>query len=191
MMLLPLSERFGDDTQYIAARIRTGNVSETLDFIENTWENFAPGYPFTYSFLDEDFNRLYVNEQRKRKVSVIFSMLAIFISSLGLFGLASFITERRTKEVGVRKVLGATVTNITLLLSKDFVKWVLIANVIAWPIAYFSLNRWLHNFAYRIDIGVWLFVISGISTLVIALLTVSYQSVKAAVANPVESLRSE
>lgn len=136
-------------------------------------------------------SELYRNEQRMGKIVGYFTFLAIAISCLGLFGMASFMTEQRTKEIGIRKVLGAPVSRIILLLSADFTKWVLAANIIAWPVAYFAISKWLENFAYRTDLNMSIFILSGILALVTALLTVSYQTLRAALANPVDSLRYE
>lgn len=176
---------------YISVRLSTENISETIGYVENTWRDFAPNKPFEYSFLDEDYNNLYINEQQTRKLFSIFSFLAIFIACLGLFGLASFIADRRTKEIGIRKVLGASVLRIVQILNKSFMKWVLLANLIAWPAAWFVMNRWLQNFAYRIDLSWWMFVLAALLALVIAFITVSFQTVKAALRNPVDSLRYE
>ncbi len=175
----------------VAVRIRPQNLPATLAFLENKWRLFVPHHPFEYSFLDADFDALYRAEQRTGKIFGTFSALAIFIACLGLFGLASFTTEQRTKEIGVRKVLGASVSQVVVLLSKDFTRLVLIALMIAAPVAYLAMNRWLQDFAYRINIGAWTFVLAGGLALVIALLTVSFQSIKAALANPVEALRYE
>lgn len=175
----------------ILVRIRPENISTTLKFLALKWREFAPHWPFEYIFLEEDFNKLYRAENSLVRIFGYFSFIAILIACLGLFGLASFTTERRIKEIGIRKVLGASVPGIVLLLSKDFTKWVLMANIIAWPIAYFVMNRWLQNFAYRINIGIGIFLLSAMAAFVIALATVSYQAVKAALANPVESLRYE
>jgi putative ABC transport system permease protein len=144
-----------------------------------------------YYFLDENFNELYQAERRTGKIAGAFTVLAVFIAVLGLFGLASFATEQRTKEIGIRKMLGASLAGIVGLLSKDFVRLVLFANLIAWPSAYLAMNKWLQDFAYRIDIGWWVFALAGGMALVIALLTVSTQAIKAALANPVEALRYE
>jgi putative ABC transport system permease protein len=176
---------------YISVRLSTENISETIGYVENTWRDFAPNKPFEYSFLDQDYNNLYINEQQTRKLFSIFSFLAIFIACLGLFGLASFIADRRTKEIGIRKVLGASVLRIVQILNKSFMKWVLLANLIAWPAAWFVMNRWLQNFAYRIDLSWWMFVLGALLALVIAFITVSFQTVKAALRNPVDSLRYE
>ncbi|MGD8534795.1 MAG: hypothetical protein PVF66_03020, partial [Candidatus Aminicenantes bacterium] len=146
---------------------------------------------FQYSFLDEDFDKLYRTEMRLGKIFTVVTFLAIFIACLGLFGLAAFEAAQRTKEMGIRKVLGASVSGIVLLLSKEFTKWVLLANIIAWPVAYYAMNRWLQNFAYRISFGLWVLILSAGLAFIVALLTVSYQAVKVSLANPVDTLRYE
>ena len=176
---------------YLAIRLHPGNVAEAISAVEETWKKLAPNQPFSYTFLDQDYARLYNREQQMSHVFQIFSGLAILIACLGLFGLAAFTTQQRTKEIGIRKILGASVSGIVCLLSKDFLKLVLIANIIAWPIAYYAMNQWLQSFAYRIDLGISTFILSGLIALLIALLTVSYQAIKAARANPVEALRYE
>ncbi len=177
--------------QGLSVRIKTENVSETLAFLRKKWPAFSPLYPFEYSFLDEDFNKLYRADEKVGQLFGIFSSLAIFVACLGLFGLASFTTEQRTKEIGIRKVLGSSVSGILLLLSKEFAKWILWANIIAWPIAWYLSRNWLQNFAYRIGVQIWIFFLSGFLALVIALLTISYQSLKAALADPIDSLKYE
>jgi len=134
---------------------------------------------------------LYQKETKLGQIFSYFTVIAIFIACLGLFGLASFITEERTKEIGIRKVLGGSVSDIVMLLSRGFTKWIVLANFIAWPVAYYFMNKWLQNFAYRVNLSVWIFILSGLAALAIALLTVSYQSIKAATANPVEALKYE
>jgi putative ABC transport system permease protein len=176
---------------YVVVRIPRTDLENSLKLLESEWKAFAPTMPFEYKFLDEGFEEQYLAEQRLGKIFLIFSILTIFIACIGLLGLAAFATEQRTKEIGVRKVLGASVPNLVTLLSKDFSKWVLLANLIAWPVAYFVMNKWLQNFAYRIDIGWWVFALAGGLALLIALLTVSTQAIKAALANPVEALRYE
>jgi putative ABC transport system permease protein len=176
---------------YIAVRLRPQNVSESLSFLQEKWQAYEPGYPWRYFFLDEDFGRLFAREERQSQIFGTFTILAIVIACLGLFGLASFVAEQRTQEIGIRKVLGASLAGIVGLLSKDFVKLVLVANVIAWPVAYVAIQHWLQNFAYRVEIGWEVFVLAGGIALLIALLTVSVQALKAALANPVESLRYE
>jgi len=177
--------------QFLSLRMRSENIPATLAFIASKWRAFAPEQPLDYFFLDENFNGLYQAEQRTGKIAGAFTVLAVFIAVLGLFGLASFAAEQRTKEIGIRKVLGASVAGIVRLLSKEFVKLVLVANLIAWPIAYYVMNKWLQDFAYRINIGWWVFALAGGIALIIALLTVSTQAIKAALANPVEALRYE
>jgi len=174
-----------------SVRVRPESVSETLAFLERKWAALDPGHPFDYTFFDEQFGRLHLTEQRLGQLLGYVALLAIFIAGLGLFGLAMFTTQQRTKEIGVRKVLGASIASIAGLLSKDFFKLVLAANLVAWPIAYFAMNIWLLDFAYRIEIGWWVFVLAGGTALLIALLTVSTQALKAALANPVEALRYE
>jgi putative ABC transport system permease protein len=176
---------------YISVRLNTENIVQTILYVENTWKNFAPGKPFEYSFLDDDYDSLYMNEMQTRKLFSIFSFLAIFIACLGLFGLASFIAERKTNEIGIRKILGASVPRIVNHLNKRFIKWVLIATLIAWPAAWYAMSRWLQNFAYRIDLSWWMFVLAAVLAIMIALITVSFQTVKAALKNPADSLRYE
>jgi putative ABC transport system permease protein len=151
----------------------------------------APGQPFNYRFMDEDFDNVYRSEQRVGQIFITFATISIIIGCLGLFGLSAFTAERRTKEIGVRKVLGASVANIVALLSKEFIKLIMIAIVIGSPIAWFGMNHWLSDFAYHVDLAWWMFAAAGLLAIVIALLTVSFQSVKAALTNPVKSLKSE
>jgi putative ABC transport system permease protein len=177
--------------RYVIVKIKPNRIREVLKFLEKRWEVLQPAFPFEYSFLDEAFDRQYSFEKKLSQIFSYFTFLAIFIACMGLFGLASFTTEQRTKEIGIRKALGASVSGIILLLSKEFTKWVLVANIIAWPIVYLAMNRWLQNFAYRINIGLGTFVLSALLALLIALLTVGYQALRAATANPVEALRYE
>ncbi|MEJ2614401.1 MAG: ABC transporter permease [Ignavibacteriaceae bacterium] len=176
---------------YISVRIKTGNLPETIKFVKSEWDEFASGVPFEYSFLNEDYDNLYTNEKQTEQLLAVFSFLAIFIACLGLLGLASYIAGLRTKEIGIRKILGASVSGIVLSLSTEFIKWVVLANIIAWPLAYYFMNNWLQNFAYRINISWWVFIFSGSIALLIAFATVSFQAIKAATANPVKSLRYE
>jgi putative ABC transport system permease protein len=175
----------------ISVRLNTENISETVKYIEDTWNNFALNKPFEYSYLDEDYDNLYLNEKQTRKLFTIFSFLAILIACLGLFGLASFTTDRRTKEIGIRKVFSASVSAIIFTLNKNFAKWVLIANLIAWPAAWFIMKKWLQNFAYRVELSLWMFVLAALLALLISLIIVSLQTVKAAFKNPADSLRYE
>jgi putative ABC transport system permease protein len=176
---------------YIITRIPSENYASAIKYLEGVWDRINPECPFDYHFLDEDFDRLYWDEQRLGKIFGYFTCLAIFIACLGLYGLAAFVAEQKTKEIGIRKVLGASILGITAMMSKEFTKWVLLANVIAWPVAYFVMHMWLQNFAYRTSIRLWTFILSAALALIIAMLTVSYQSIKAAAANPVNSLRNE
>ena len=175
----------------VLVRIEAGKTTETLAKIESICKKLNPKFPFTYSFTDQEYARQYQSEQVVSKLSNFFAFLAIFISCLGLFGLAAFMAEQRTKEIGVRKVLGASVQNIVGLLSQDFLKLVLLGIVIASPIAWYGMNKWLDGFAYKIDISWWVFALAGILAVGIALLTVSFQSVKAALMNPVKSLKTD
>lgn len=187
----PLSLFLSKSTGLISFKLNTENIKGLLNQIEGEWKIQAPGMPFSYRFLDESFDEMYQVEQRVGKIALIFSVLAIAIACLGLFGLATFIAEQRTKEIGIRKVLGCTVQGIIQLLSMDFVKLVSIAFVIAAPVAWWAMNKWLNDFAYRIHIQWWIFALAGLLALIIALTTVSSQAIRAALSNPVKSLRSE
>ncbi len=176
---------------YLGLRVETADMEAFVRRLHGIWDEMAPAQPFAYSFLDERFNRLYGSETRIGRITGIFAALAVFIACLGLLGLATFTVQQRTKEIGVRKVLGATTAGIVGLLSKDFLKLVVLAIVFASPLAWYGMHRWLQDFAYRIDMPWWLFVLAGLLAVGVAFLTVSFQSVKAALANPVRSLRSE
>ncbi len=180
-----------DGFRIFSIRISSEDVPKTIAFLEDTWKKFSPEYPFEYSFLDEQIDRMYRTEQRLGRSFFYFTMIAIFIACLGLFGLVSYSAERRTKEIGIRKVLGAQISDITWLMSKEFLFLVFTANIVAWPAAYYFMNKWLQNFAYRINIGLGVFIASGTIALVIAMITASFQSIKAATANPADSLRYE
>ena len=173
--------------------IRSGSddIPGTLSVVRQVWEDVNPDSPFEYEFLDDTYARLYEKEKKTTQIFRYFTFLAIVISCLGLFGLASFMAERRTKEIGVRKVLGAPVPRMILLLSKEFARWVLVANIIAWPAGYLIMRRMLQVYAYRIRLTFDLFFFAGFIALVIAIVTVGYQAFKAARANPVQSLRYE
>lgn len=175
----------------VSIKVSSNHLPATIAAIENKWNTLIPARPFSYFFLDEYFDEQYKSEQRFGKLFLNFAVLAIIISCLGLLGLASYSTMQRTREIGIRKVLGATVPNIVNLLSKDFLKLVVIAIVIASPIAWFAMHKWLQDFAYRIPISWWIFVLAAVTAAIIAIVTVSFQAIKAAVANPVLSLRSE
>jgi putative ABC transport system permease protein len=176
---------------YFTLKIDGRDIPETLVAAQRINERFDPSHPFEYNFLDERLNDFYLADQKVGRLFGIAAALAILIACLGLFGLASYTTEQRTKEIGVRKVLGASAPHIVLLLSKDIAKLMLVAFLVASPLAYYAMNKWLQDFAYRIDVGWSTFGLTGILTLAIALLTVSYQAIKAALANPVDSLRYE
>jgi putative ABC transport system permease protein len=172
-------------------KISGNNIPAALTHIENVWRKFLPEVPYQYTFLDENFDRLYQSEQRQGTIFTVFACIAIFIACLGLFGLSAFAITQRLKEIGIRKVLGADVSTIVGLLSKDFLKLVIIAAVIAFPIAWYAMDSWLQDFAYRINIPWWIFLVAGILAAMVALLTISFQAVRAALANPVRALRSE
>ena len=181
-----------NDFKYVFfIKIAPGNISKAMDAIAATWKKFVPDAPFDYQFMNQAFDNLYKDDLKISKLVLLFSCISIIISALGLFGLAAFVAEQRRKEIGIRKVMGATITQITTMLSKDFVTLVLIAVVIASPIAYWLMNKWLQNFVYRIHISGWIFLAAGFAAVAIAAVTVSFQSIKAAIANPVKSLRSE
>ena len=188
-LILRLDEKWGWGT--ILIRTKAGQTKQAIASLEKTFKSINPKIPFTYQFSDQEFERLYKSEAMVSKLSNGFAFLAIFISCLGLFGLATFMAAQRTKEIGVRKVLGASVPNIVAMFSGDFLKLIGIAMLFAFPIAWYSMNHWLQNFAYKISIEWWMFGIAAIITIFIALLTVSYQSIKAALGNPVKSLRTE
>ena len=175
----------------ISIKISGGNISAAIDHIEKVWKQFLPQSPFDYNFVDERFAKLYDSEKRQGTIFTIFAGIAIFIACLGLFGLSSFTITQRIKEIGIRKVLGASAASIVQLLSKDFLKLVLIAAVIAFPVAWYAMHQWLLDFAYRISIPWWIFIVAGIVAAVIALATISLLTVKAAMSNPVKSLRTE
>jgi putative ABC transport system permease protein len=178
-------------SDYLTIKLSTQNLSATMQQIENKWKAFAPDRPIQYSFLDETFAQLYKAETNFQKVFIVLVILSIVIACLGLFGLAAFTAEQRTKEIGIRKVLGASVSGIAAMLSKDFLKLVIISIVIASPLAYWAMNKWLQDYAYRIQINWWIFLIAGILAILIAIITISFQAIKAAIANPVKSLRTE
>ncbi len=187
----PLCFQLGKSRGLAIFRYQGAKTANVIAALERQWKQLAPDQPFSYRFLDESFAEMYQAEQRIGKIAALFALLSILISCLGLFGLASFMAEQRTKEIGIRKVLGASVAGITGLLARDFLKLVVVAIVIASPIAYWAMDQWLADFTYRIDISWWMFVLAGLAAIGIAFLTVSFQSVKAALANPIKSLRNE
>jgi putative ABC transport system permease protein len=177
--------------QFLSIKINTGNLPGTIRALADQWQKAVPNRPFTYFFLDEDFNSQYVAEERFGHLFIYFSVLALFISSLGLLGLSAYSTLQRTREIGIRKVLGSSVSAIVGLLSGDFVRLVVIAFVIACPISWLAMHQWLQGFAYRTTLNAGIFVLAGAGALLIAILTISFQAIKAALANPVKSLRIE
>jgi putative ABC transport system permease protein len=190
-MVTPLAFLLENDNGNISVRMSAADNSDLIAQISSKWKAFAPGQPFDYTFMDEDFAKLYTTEQRTGKIFITFAVIAIVIACLGLFGLITYAAEQRVKEIGIRKVLGATVTNITGMLSASFLKLVAIAGLIAFPLAWWAMNTWLRDFAYRVSIQWWVFVLTGVIALLIAFMTVYFQAMKAAVSNPVKSLRSE
>src|SRR5579871_116997 len=176
---------------YVIANVRTSHYTGLIKEMENAWGRVNPGIPFEYSFLDNELQKNYQKDQRAAAILSYFTMVAIGIACLGLFGLSAFSAEQRTREIGIRKVLGASATNVASLLSKDFIKLVLLATVIGSPLAWFIMNKWLEDFAYRIDVSWWMIAIAGLLAILIALITVSLQTIRAAIANPVKSLRTE
>ncbi|MBN1301893.1 MAG: ABC transporter permease [Melioribacteraceae bacterium] len=181
-------QRYGSK---VTIRVAADNITGTVESIKKIWSDYAGNQAFEYTFFDEDFARLYKNEMRTGRLFTSFSVLAVIIACLGLFGMAAYTTEQRKKEIGIRKVLGANSLTILLLLSKEFSKWILISNFIAFPVSYLLMNKWLQNFEYKTEINLWIFIISGLIALIIAVLTVSSHSVKAALSNPVKSLKYE
>jgi len=182
---------FPDAAWKVAVKMKTANINTTIKAVSNAWSKFTPEYPIEYKFLDENFEQMYKAEDKLKSLLWIFTGIAIFVGCLGLFGLAAYTAERRRKEVGIRKVLGATTQSVVLLLSKDFVKLVAISLLVASPVAWYFMNKWLQNFSYRINIGWWVFAIAAVLAISIAFVTVSFQAIKAAIANPVKSLRTE
>ncbi len=187
----PLVITLGRTQYYMIIRIRPDNLPSTLAYMKNKWNELFPGQSFDYSFLDEDFEQVYKSEIRMGKVFNSIAILAVLIAALGLFGLVSFATARRTKEIGIRKVLGASISRIAVLMAKESTGCILLANLIAWPIAWYAMSRWFQNFAYRTPITLWPFILAGGLAIFIAFLTMSFQIMKAASANPVDSLRYE
>jgi len=176
---------------YLSVKISAFDIPETVAYIEETWKKFSPDKPVEYFFLDDQIDRMYRDERRLGQIFNYFTFLAIFIACLGLYGLVSYSAERKTREIGIRKVLGAGISNIAVILSKEFLLILVFANIIAWPIAWFTMNRWLQNFAYRVNLEFWIFGFSGILVISIAFISISYQIIRAAHANPADSLRTE
>jgi putative ABC transport system permease protein len=187
----PLCMMLGSSTMLTSFKVATTDIKSLVKQIETKWKAMAPGMPFSYRFMDESFDDMYRGEQRVGEVAITFAMLTILIACLGLFGLVTYAAEQRIKEIGIRKVLGATIADIVTMLSKDFLKLVAVASVIAFPVAWWSMNKWLQDFAYRVNIGWWIFLVAAAAALLIALITISFQAIKAALASPVKNLRTE
>jgi len=186
----PVVLQLGDDTGDLSIKVQTAGLPALLAKIEDDWHGLSQA-PFQYSFMNQDFDAMYRSEQRTGTIALLLTSLAIIIACLGLFGLAAYAAEQRAKEIGIRKILGASIANITGMLSKDFIKLVCLAILISSPIAWYLMHKWLEGFAYRTDFQWWIIAIAGAGAILIAFLTISMQSIKAAVANPVKSLRSE
>jgi putative ABC transport system permease protein len=182
---------YSEFSSYVAMKVKTDNIKETIDHTKSKWDEFFPLTPFSYFFLDEKYNQQYKADAQFGMVMAAFSTIALVIACLGLFGLSSFAILQRTKEIGIRKVLGGSVVQIVQLLSRDFIKWVLVASVLAMPLAYLAAEKWLSGYAVRIQLNVWVFIIPLIVITIISILTVSLQTFKAANAKPVDSLKSE
>ena len=179
------------EANFLSVKISSNNIEKTIEYLSDKWKEFGQIKPMEYSFFDDNFNELYQSEIQSEKVFSIFAVLAIIIACLGLFGLTAFTAEQRKKEIGIRKVLGATVTNIVAMLSKEFLLLVVVANVIAWPVSYYLMNKWLEDFAYKTEMNIGIFLFSGLAVLIIALITISFQAINAAISNPVNSIRYE
>jgi len=190
-MEITVLQIFPEAAWKVAVKVNTAGISGTLKSVEKVWNEFSPDYPLEYNFMDENFAKMYQEEDKLQSLVWIFTCLAIFIGCMGLFGLTAYAAQRRKKELGIRKVLGASTHGLVVLLSKDFIKFVFLSLAIASPIAWTLMNKWLQHFAYRISIGWETFAFAGFSVLLIAVLTVSLQAIKAALANPVNTLRNE
>jgi ABC-type antimicrobial peptide transport system permease subunit len=176
---------------FVCIRHRAGKTAAVIDFLDEKWQKFVPGRPFRYNLLSQSIENYYKSERRVSSLIQYFTVLAVFIACLGLYGLSAFLAERKTKEIGIRKVLGAKISGIIILFSGEFSKWVVISSLIAWPVAWVLMREWLDRFTYKVDLDIWTYIISAMFAVVIAVITVSYQSLKAALANPVEALRYE
>ncbi len=187
----PLCMRLGNSNDLVSFKIATAHTQNLIPAIEKKWKEMASGMPFSYRFMDDAFNEMYLSEQRVSTIAIVFAILAVFIACLGLFGLVTYMAEQRTKEIGVRKVLGASVGDLVTLLSKDFLRLVIISTIIAFPVAWWGMHHWLQDFAYRTELSWWIFLAAAVIALMVALITISFQAIKAANANPVKSLRTE
>ena len=173
----------------ISVKINSNNIQETLEYLESKWAEYEPGHTFNYTFLDQSLAQFYIKESNSAKIFVVLTLISLLLSAMGLYGMISYMVEKRIKEIGIRKVNGAKISEILAMLNKDFIKWVAIAFIIASPVAWFAMHKWLQNFAYKTELSWWIFALAGLLALGIALLTVSFQSLKAATRNPVEALR--
>ena len=187
----PLGFILGTKGGSCSFKINSKNIASILKQTEVKWKSMAPNMPFSFRFMDESFNEMYKSERNIGVTALSASLFAVFVACLGLFGLSSFMAQQKTKEIGIRKTLGASIYSILVLLLKDFLKWIIVANIIAWPVSYYFMHKWLQDYAYRISISWWIFIISFVVALMIALMTVSFQAIKAAIANPIEALRYE
>jgi putative ABC transport system permease protein len=187
----PLGFILGTNGGSCSFKINSKNITSILKQTEAKWKSMAPDMPFSYQFMDESFNEMYKSERNIGLTALAATLFAVFVACLGLFGLSSFMAQQKTKEIGIRKTLGASIYSILVLLMKDFLKWIVLANIIAWPISYYFMHKWLQDYVYRISISWWVFILSFLVALMIALLTVSFQALKAAIANPIEALRYE
>jgi putative ABC transport system permease protein len=187
----PLMLYLGNDNGCITFRIKANEISRFISTLRDKWSGFTSGQPFNYAFMDDSFDAVYRSEQRLGKIMAVFSCLAVLVGCLGLFGLANYVTEQKTKEIGIRKVLGATTGKVVFMLSRRFLKWILIANIAAWPAAYWMMRRWLNGFAYRTGMGMELFLFATAAALILAFITVGVRTLKTAASNPVDTLRYE
>ena len=176
---------------YVALKLSGSDLLGTMDEVKDVWSRTTNNSPFESVFLDERINSLYKNDEKVEATINVFTVLIIIVATLGLFGLSSFTAEQKKKEIGVRKVLGATIPGLFVLMVREYARWVLLANVIAWPIAYYAMSLWLTNFAYRIDVPLLVFPLSGLAALLVAVIAVGYQSISAATTNPIESIKYE
>lgn len=186
-----LSMHLGDNNYAMAIKLKAGDFANAISSIENIWNTVVPGQPFDYYFMEDSFNDTYQSERRLGNIFIIFTVLSLLIACLGLFGLAAFNAQKRIKEIGVRKVLGASVGQISLRLTLDFLKLVAVAILISLPLGWYAMDQWLKDFSYRIDVPWWVLVMAAFMGIAVAIVTVSYQSIKAAIVNPVKSLRTE
>lgn len=191
ILIMPAAAQGQSFYNALSVKIAGNNVPAALATLKNTWQKYLPDFPYQYTFLDENFSKLYASEQKQETIFTAFACIAIFIACLGLLGLSAFTINQRIKEIGIRKVMGASISSIVALLSKDFLKPVGIAAIVAFPVAWYFMDKWLRDFAYRISISWWIFIAAGILAALIALITISFLAIKAAMANPVKSLRTE